>query len=137
VPSAGQPAWRSPAERHAAGLEALQRVDGDAGHRVVQSLADIAPDLARFVIDFSFGEIYTRGGLDLLSREIVTVAALAAMGTAVPQLRVHVHAALNVGATRTQLTETAIHLAAYAGFPAAINAALAMKEVFAEHAGPH
>jgi len=120
------------ASRHDAGWQALQRIDGDAGECVIESLKDIAPDLARFIIEFSFGDIYTRPGLGLIEREIVTVAALAALGTAAPQLKVHAHGLLNVGGTREQLVETIIQIVAYAGFPAAINAALIAKQVLAE-----
>ncbi|WP_438502783.1 carboxymuconolactone decarboxylase family protein, partial [Burkholderia multivorans] len=54
-------------------------MDGDAGERVIAALAPIAPDFARMVIQFSFGEIYSRPQLDLKSREIATIAALAAL----------------------------------------------------------
>lgn len=115
--------------RYDAGWAALSHIDGEAGFRVVDSLKAIAPDLAHFVVAFAFGDIYTRPGLDLLSREIVTVAALAAMGTATAQLKVHIHGLLNVGGTPEQLTETLIHTAVYAGFPAAINGMLAAQDV--------
>ncbi len=49
---------------------------------------DIAPEFARYLIEFPFGDIYSRPGLDLKSREIATIAALAAMGNARPQLEV-------------------------------------------------
>lgn len=57
------------------------------------------------------------------------MAALAAMGSATPQLKVHMHGFLNVGGTREQLVEAVTQIAAYAGFPRAINAALSAKEV--------
>ena len=126
-----------PADRYQAGWQALREVDGHAGEQVIASLAGIAPDLGRFVIEFAFGDIYTRPGLTLLQRELATVAALAAMGTAAPQLRVHLHGLLNVGATPTQMTEALMHIAAYAGFPAAINAVLLAQEVLAERASQH
>lgn len=107
-------------------------IDGHAGEQVIASLADLAPDLARFIIEFAFGDVYTRVGLNLVQRELVTVAALAAMGTAAAQLKVHMHGLLNVGGTRDQLVEVLIHVAAYAGFPAAINAMLIAQEVLAE-----
>ncbi len=66
-------------ERYARGLERLGEIDGDAGRKVLESLADIAPDLARYVIEFPFGDVYSRPGLGLREREIATVAALAAM----------------------------------------------------------
>ena len=119
-------------QRYREGWAALGDIDGEAGFRVIDSLKDIAPDLARFVVEFAFGDIYTRPGLDLLTREIATVAVLTAMGTATPQLKVHIHGLLNVGGTQALLVETIIHTAVYAGFPAAINAMLAAKEVIAE-----
>lgn len=107
-------------------------VDGQAGQRVIDSLADIAPDLARYVIEFPFGDVYARPGLDLRSREIATVAALTALGHAIPQLEVHIHGALNVGCTRQEVVEVIIQMAVYAGFPAALNGMQAPKRVFAE-----
>ncbi|STW66221.1 carboxymuconolactone decarboxylase [Klebsiella michiganensis] len=63
-------------ERYTIGREMLQRVDGKGGDAVVNSLKDIAPDFARYLIEFPFGDIYARPGLDLRSREIATIAAL-------------------------------------------------------------
>lgn len=51
---------------------------------------DISPDFEDFLIEFPFGDVYSRPGLDLKSRQIATVADLTAMGTATPQLKVHV-----------------------------------------------
>ncbi|NEX00125.1 carboxymuconolactone decarboxylase family protein, partial [Rhodopseudomonas sp. BR0G17] len=56
-------------ERFERGLRALSTIDGEAGHKVVDSLADIAPDFARYLIEFPFGDIYSRPGLDLRARE--------------------------------------------------------------------
>lgn len=132
VVDAGTPTPVSTSSRFEEGLAMLQKVDGSAGEHVVASLQDIAPDLARFIIEFAFGDVYARSGLDLLSRELVTVAALTAIGSATPQLKVHMHGFLNVGGTTDQLVETVMHLSAYAGFPRAINAALAAKDVLAD-----
>lgn len=95
------------------------------------ALADIAPDFADYLLEFPFGDIYSRPGLDLKSREIATIAALAAMGNAAPQLRIHIQAALNVGVTREEIVEVLMQMAVYAGFPAALNGLFAAKEVFA------
>jgi len=118
--------------RYERGLAKLREIDGQAGEKVIQSLEDIAPDFARYVIEFPFGDIYSRSGLDLKSREIAVVAALTAMGNATPQLKVHIHAALNVGVTREEIVETIMQMAVYAGFPAALNGLMAAKEVFAQ-----
>ena len=119
-------------ERYARGWQKLKEIDGEAGERVIESLKDIAPDFARYLIEFPFGDIYSRPGLDLKSREIATVAALTALGTAAPQLRVHIQAALNVGCSRLEVVETIMQMAVYAGFPAALNGLFAAKEVFQE-----
>lgn len=113
------------------GLKKLAEIDGAQGKRVIDSLQSIAPDFARYVIEFPFGDIYSRPGLDLKSREIATVAALTAMGNAAPQLRVHIHAALNVGCSKEEVIETIMQMAVYAGFPAALNGLFAAQEVFA------
>lgn len=117
-------------DRYAQGWEKIKKIDGEQGEQVIESLKDIAPDLGRYVIEFAFGDIYSRPGLDLKSREIATIAALTTLGNAQPQLKVHIHAALNVGCTREEVVEVIIQMAVYAGFPAALNAIFAAKEVF-------
>lgn len=112
------------------GKRALAEIDGEAGHRVITALAGIAPDFATYVLEFPFGDIYSRPGLDLRAREIATVAALTAMGTATPQLKVHIEAALNVGLSREEITEIIMQMAVYAGFPAALNGLMTAKDVF-------
>jgi len=87
------------------------------------------PQLARFVIEFPFGDIYSRPGLDLKSREIATIAALTALRNCSPQLKVHLNAALNVGCTEVEIKEVLMQMAVYAGFPAALNGMFAFKEV--------
>ncbi|HFK4478894.1 TPA: carboxymuconolactone decarboxylase family protein [Citrobacter sedlakii] len=117
-------------ERFIKGQQMLQQVDGKGGDAVIDSLRDIAPDFARYLIEFPFGDIYSRSELDLRSREIATVAALTAMGNAAPQLKVHIDAALHVGLTQAEIIEVMMQMAVYAGFPAALNGLFAAKEVF-------
>ncbi len=118
--------------RYERGLAKLEEIDGQAGTRVIDSLRDIAPDFARYLIEFPFGDIYARPGLDLRSREIAVVAALTAMGNATPQLKVHIEGALNVGVSRDEIVEVIMQMAVYAGFPAALNGLFAAEAVFAE-----
>ncbi len=118
--------------RRAAGEQALGRITGATGAAVVESLKDVAPDLAAWVIDFSYGDVMSRPGLDLRSRQFATVAALTATGTAMPQLRVHLHGALNVGCTPAEIVEVLLQMAVYCGFPSAINALQVAREVFEE-----
>jgi len=116
--------------RYQRGWQKLAEIDGEAGEAVIRQLEDVAPDFARYLIEFPFGDIYARPGLDLRSRELATVAALTAMGNAEPQLCVHVTAALNVGCSPSEIIEVIMQMAVYAGFPAALNGLFAAREVF-------
>lgn len=107
------------------GLKKLAEVDGKAGEEVVASLGD----LGRYIVEFAFGDIYSREGLSLREREIATVAMLTVMGGREPQLRVHLNAALNVGLTAEEIEEIIIQTVPYGGFPTAINALNLLKQV--------
>ena len=85
-----------------------------------------------WLIFFPFGDIYSRPALDLKSREIAVIAALTALGNAAPQLKVHIHGALNVGCSREEVIEVIIQIAIYGGFPAALNGLFTAEEVFQE-----
>lgn len=120
------------ADRFDVGWSKLAEIDGEQGRRVAQALGWIAPDFARILIEFPFGDIYSRPGLDLKSKEMATVAALCAMGNASPQLKVHIHGALNVGCSAKEVVEVLMQMAVYAGFPAALNGLFAAQDVFNE-----
>jgi 4-carboxymuconolactone decarboxylase len=119
-------------ERFERGWRRLMEVDAEGGERVVQSLQDVAPDLGRYVVEFAFGDIYQRPGLDLRQRQLVTISALTTLGGAEPQLEVHVNAALNVGLTAREVVEAILHCLPYTGFPRVLNAVFVAKRVFAE-----
>ncbi len=117
-------------ERYERGLKKLEEVDGRHGTDLVRNLSQKAPDLARYLVEYPFGDIYSRPGLSLRDRELATVAALVALGHAQPQLEVHVRAALNVGLTKEEILEVILQLSVYAGFPAALNGAFTALRVF-------
>jgi len=119
-------------DRFVRGWKKMQEIDGEAGEKVKDNLNDISQDLGRYIIEYSFGDVYSREGLTLKQKEIAVVAALTAMGNASPQLRVHLHGALNVGCSADEVKEVILQMAAYAGFPAAINGMNALKEVLLE-----
>lgn len=119
-------------DRYKRGWEKLKEIDGSAGEQVIDALKSIAPDLGRYIIEFAFGDVYSRGVLSLKEREIATVAALVALGNAQSQLKIHIHGALNVGCTRQEIVEIMMQMAIYAGFPAALNGIFATKDVFVE-----
>lgn len=120
------------ANRYERGLKQLSAVDGDGGVRVVEALAQSFPDFAAYLVEYPFGDIYSRRGLGLREREIAVIAALCAMGNAAPQLKVHLHAALHVGCTPTEIVEVVMQMSVYAGFPAALNGLAAVREVFGD-----
>lgn len=112
------------------GQDVLSRIDGHQGEAVIDSLSDINPALGHHVAAFAFGDIYDRPGLDPRGRQLVTLGILTALGGCEPQLKVHINAALNVGLTREEITEALLHAAVYCGFPRALNATFAAREVF-------
>ncbi|GAA4608838.1 carboxymuconolactone decarboxylase family protein [Actinoallomurus liliacearum] len=119
-------------EKYEHGLNVLRQIDGEAGQKVVDSLADISPELGHQVVAWGFGEIYARPGLAPRDRQLVTLGMLTALGGAEPQLEVHINAALNVGLTPQEIVEALLHSAGYCGFPRALNATFVAKKVFAE-----
>lgn len=112
------------------GMELLEEIDGRGGAAVLQSLEDIAPDLGRYIVEFAFGDIYPREGLDLREREMITLASLLAAGGCEPQLEVHINAALNVGVLPETIVETFLQCVPYTGFPRVLNAVFTAKRVF-------
>ena len=112
-------------DRSTRGLAKLAEVTGPTGEDVVAPLGD----LGRYVVEFAFGDIYSRAGLGLREREIVTIAALIALGGREKQLRAHLRAGLHLGLTALELEEVIIQTVPYAGFPTAINALEALREV--------
>ena len=120
------------AQRFAAGKTVLDAVDGDAGERVIDALADISPELAHQVVAYGFGDIYARPLLEPQQRQLVTLGILTALGGCEAQLDVHINASLNVGLTPQQIVEAFLHAAVYCGFPRALNATFAAKKVFTE-----
>jgi len=119
-------------EKYQKGWDKLSEILPGAGDRMVASLSDIAPDMVNYLMEFVFGEISSRPGLDMRAREITAVAALTAIGTASPQLKVHIKGALNCGCTREEIVEVIMQTLVYAGFPAALTGLRLAKECFEE-----
>jgi 4-carboxymuconolactone decarboxylase len=118
--------------RYTRGQETLSRIHGHIGESVMNALSDIAPDFARFIIEFPYGDIYARGILSAKERQIATIASIVTLGNAPTELKAHIQGGLNVGCSRQEIVEVIMQMAVYAGFPAALNGLLVAKEVFAE-----
>ena len=111
------------------GLKTLKKITGAPGSAVVDGLTKIAPELSDWIVAFSYGDVLSRTTLDLRTRQLATISALTAMGTAEPQLKVHINGALNVGCEKEEIVEVILQMSVYAGFPAAINGIYALQEV--------
>jgi len=124
----------SRADRLERGRATLAKTSGSSGDAVVRSFDDVAPDLGRMIVEHSYGEVFSRSGIDMKSRELSACAALAAVGSATTEipLRVHINAALNVGATREEILETLVNLIAYSGYPATQQAVRIAAEEFSK-----
>lgn len=119
-------------ERYRRGWEVLAKINGEGGQRIMKLLEEISPDMARYIIEFPYGDIYSRPGLDLKTRELITIASLTTLGFPKPQLKAHVKNALNAGCTQGEIIEVMLQMAVYAGFPAALNGLFTAQEVFEE-----
>jgi 4-carboxymuconolactone decarboxylase len=118
--------------RFESGKAVLERVDGEAGARVVDALESVAPELAHQIVAYGFGDIYSRPELEARDRQLLTLGILTALGGCEAQLEVHIGASLNVGLTPKEIVEAFLHASVYCGFPRALNATLVAKRVFGE-----
>lgn len=114
------------------GSETLKEIDGIGGENVIQSLQDIAPDVGKYIIEFAFGDVYTRPELSMQEREMITITSLLTTGGCEPQLEVHINGSLNVGLSPEKIIETFIQCIPYTGFPKVLNAIYTAKKIFAE-----
>lgn len=117
--------------RLAQAMDLLERLEAGTPAKVEANLAAFSPDAAELVLGYAFTDIVSREGIDLRTREMLTVAMLAAMGTAPGQLEFHIRAALNTGVTHEEIIEIILQVSVYAGVPACMNAITAAKSAFA------
>ena len=123
-------------DRYQKGLDKLKELtvpdeNNPTGHMDIgEGFKDIAPDLTKYVVEFAFGDIYARPGIDNKQKVLTTISALVAQGT--PQIEMHVKTGLAVGLTPEEIVGCIMHLIPYTGFPRALNALAAAKKVFAE-----
>lgn len=117
-------------DRYKKGWETLKNINSEAGERILDLLKDISPDMAKYVIEFPYGDIYSREGLNIKTRELITIASLTTLGYAKDQLKAHINNALNADCTKDEIVEVIMQMSIYAGFPAALNGLFIAKEVF-------
>lgn len=127
------PASASPQTALERGRHIVAQINPGLEEALAGKYDDLFPDFAETLIEFAYGRLYARGGLDLRTRQIATVAALTAMGGQTgPQLRVNLEHALAAGATRRELLEVILQMSVYGGMPAAVNGMNVAIELFQE-----
>jgi 4-carboxymuconolactone decarboxylase len=115
--------------RHAGGLVELGNLTGLAPEAVPAAVEPLG-EVGRFVVDYLFGQIWSRPELPARDRSLVTLGALITLGK-VAELEIHVPGALRNGLSREQIEEVILQLTLYAGYPAAIEAIRATRRIFA------
>jgi 4-carboxymuconolactone decarboxylase len=118
------------------GMAVLRQIGGRDFDGPIRRLAEISPDMARLTVEYPYGDILSRPGLDLRLRQICTVGALIAQGSVQPQLKFHMDGLLNVGGRPRDLVEIMFLSTVVLGFPAAIDAIGIVRQIFAERAVP-
>jgi 4-carboxymuconolactone decarboxylase len=118
--------------RYEAGMAIRRKVLGDAHvDRAGAQAGDLDRDFQTFIAEGVWGSVWTRPHFSLRERSIVTIALLAALGQD-DELALHIRAARNTGATMEDVRETLLHVAAYAGVPAANHAFKIARTIYAE-----
>ena len=118
-------------DRHNRGAKTLEAIHGERGARYAAELAKFSPDFAAMLVDFAYGDVYARPGLDPRARQIATIAALTVLANSERELTIHIGSALRAGCTRTEVLEVIMQMAVYAGFPAALAGLEAARNAFA------
>jgi 4-carboxymuconolactone decarboxylase len=119
-------------DRYNQGLEVRRQVLGDAHvDRAQANTTSFDADFQRFITESAWGSVWSRPGLDRESRQMITIAILAALGKE-HELALHLRATANTGVTADQVKEVLLQVAVYAGVPAANTAVAIAKKVFSE-----
>ncbi|WP_393960021.1 carboxymuconolactone decarboxylase family protein [Priestia megaterium] len=99
--------------------------------KITEDLKNLAPDVGKYIIEFAYGDIYSRPGLTNKQRALVTISSLVTQGTE-PQLELHLNTGLTAGLEPNEIVESIIQLIPYTGFPHVLNALSVAKKVFAQ-----
>ena len=118
--------------RYDRGLGTMRAIFGPGIESALKSLTATSPDLVRCLVEFPFGDTYPRAGLDLKTREMLTIAALTVLGYPQAELKEHIRGVMKVGCTRNEILEIILQMVVYAGFPAALEAVRTAASVFGE-----
>jgi 4-carboxymuconolactone decarboxylase len=119
-------------ERLERGRRIRERVLGSAHvARTAKNRTAFNAEFQDFLMEYAWGSIWSRPGLDHRTRSMITIAMLVAMGR-MDELKLHVRATVNTGVSREEVREIMMHAAIYAGVPAAYGAFQIAAQIFAE-----
>ncbi|MFI9423218.1 carboxymuconolactone decarboxylase family protein [Streptomyces achromogenes] len=119
-------------DRFARGQARLEEISGQDAQAFTESLRDIAPDLARYVVEFAYGDVHSRPGLNAADRQLAVLGALVAQGDTQEQVRRQTGIALHVGLEPRQVVEAVTHLILVVGIPRVLNALVAVRAAIEE-----
>ncbi len=118
------------ASRYDKGKELLNACNHDAWNALKENVADVCPDLGRFVAEWAYADVWAREGLDLKTRQLVTLACLTTLGGSELQIQSHTTSALSFGLEPSEIVEAILQCLPYVGFPRVLNATSAIRAVF-------
>ena len=112
-------------DRRARALARLAELDDEPGGEEFLSRMGVLGD---WIVDFAFGDVHTRPGLDARERELIILAVLTAIGSSDPQVRAHIRALRAIDVPWNEIEETILQTTPYAGIPRAVNAMKVLRE---------
>lgn len=111
------------------GIVRIKEILGDRAQGIIENFQKTSPDFANYIVEFAYGDLYTREGINDKTREIVAVSCLIGQGNTGLPLRAHLQGMLNVGWTKDEIIEVIIFSAGYCGFPPAVDALLTFQQL--------
>ena len=118
--------------KHEIGKQRIKEILGEKSVGIIKMFEEISPDFANYIIDFGYGDLYSRKGFSDKNRELAAVACLIGQGNIGLPLKAHLNGMLNVGWTKEEIIELFIFLIGYAGFPPCVGAFTTLKQVIEE-----
>lgn len=112
------------------GRDVLKTLNPQMEQIISDRYDDLIPEFSETLVEFAYGRLYSRDGVDLKTRQLATVAALTAMGGQTgPQLAANIEHAITAGASKRELAEIILQMSVYGGMPASINGLNTLKQV--------
>jgi 4-carboxymuconolactone decarboxylase len=122
----------TPETRHKKGLEVQKEIFGEMIDRLYEESPENQIHIQKYLSANCFGDYYTRNGLDLKTRELLTLSVLIALGGTEPQIKAHIQGNVNVGSDKIKLLSVMTQLLPYVGYPRTLNAIRCLNEVIPE-----